>query len=412
MKTLISIFGLELILKNLNMKNIFLLLLCYCSFICCKKHKELKISQFNETEIIKMETDTVKSIANEKYYELGKELLDECFVTPSNIDFENKIKEIFSREINLKNQPELILGEHEDSEIALKGYNYIIPSFYNFQYGESEKDVSIKIYKEIGLDKELCKYNNMIFYNNSAATSYIKKHTPFLLINLATKYGYTDNKNWLKFAFSKSKLNEPDVLESFLFDVECRGEWRGESGDCNTISTLRKDMLNKMIEYGAELSQLHLVANMVANGNQEMYKEDKEEIYNYLMAHCYAAGQSGMIEYLYDTNPKIKEVFKKNNYYGVEGLAEYTNETYLPKDKRFGIGSSDPDPYDGYGVINDPDGYTNMREGKGTSHPVVRKVLEGEKFAIERKEKEWWLIVLADGTKGWIHKSRIKIISE
>ena len=105
-------------------------------------------------------------------------------------------------------------------------------------------------------------------------------------------------------------------------------------------------------------------------------------------------------------------MFQKNNYYGVEGLREYTNESYIPKDKRFGLGSSDPDPYDGYGVINDPDGYTNMREGKGTNHPVVRKILEGEKFAIERKENDWWLVVLADGTRGWIHKSRVNIVTE
>ena len=72
----------------------------------------------------------------------------------------------------------------------------------------------------------------------------------------------------------------------------------------------------------------------------------------------------------------------------------------------------DPDPYDGYGVINDPDGYTNMRKGKGTNHPVIRKILEGEKFAIERKETEWWLVVLFDGTRGWIHKSRVKIVAK
>ena len=167
-----------------------------------------------------------------------------------------------------------------------------------------------------------------------------------------------------------------------------------------------------MLDYGAELSQLSTIANKVSNGSQDSYEEDTNELYNYLMAHCYAAGQPGLIEYLYDTNPKMKTVFKENGFYGVEGLEEYTNDLYIPQDQRYAIGSLDPDPYEGYGVINDPDGFSNMRSGKGRNYPITKKILKGEKFAIDRKENDWTLIVLADGTRGWIHSSRINIIKE
>lgn len=393
------------------MNKIFLLVIVFCfSFASCNTGIEGK--QVNPKEVAKMDTDTVEKTANKKYFDLGKKMLSECFNFTDDLNFKNKVKELFLIDLDLNARQDVVLGIHDDSELALNGYNYIIPSFYNFQYGESEKEVSIKIYKQIGLDKEVCAYNNMIFYNDIQSTSFIKKKHPEFLINLVKIYGYSGNKDWLQFSFSKSELYKPEVLEAFLFDIKCRGEWRGESGDCNTIVTLRKDMLAKMIEYGAELSQLHLVANMVSNGNQEMYSENTDELYNYLIAHCYAAGQSGIIEYVYDTNPKMKDVFRKNNYYNIEGLEEYTNELYTPTDQRYGIGSLDPDPYLGYGVINDPDGYTNLRDGQGTNTPVVKKIVKGEKFAIKSKKDEWWLVVIADGTQGWIHKSRITITED
>jgi len=65
-----------------------------------------------------------------------------------------------------------------------------------------------------------------------------------------------------------------------------------------------------------------------------------------------------------------------------------------------------------YGIINDPDGYTNMREGKGTDYAIVKKVFDDEKFTIQRNDGDWSLVRLMDGTSGWIHGSRITIVSE
>lgn len=64
-----------------------------------------------------------------------------------------------------------------------------------------------------------------------------------------------------------------------------------------------------------------------------------------------------------------------------------------------------------YAVINDSDGYTNLREKPTTKSKVIRKILEDEKFQIIEKKNDWWLIKeLKNGKKGFIHKSRIKII--
>lgn len=65
------------------------------------------------------------------------------------------------------------------------------------------------------------------------------------------------------------------------------------------------------------------------------------------------------------------------------------------------------------GIINDPDGYTNIRSGKGTTYEVIGKVTEGEQFRyFADPESNWWAIetIPNDGTplKGFVHKSRIQ----
>jgi hypothetical protein len=65
------------------------------------------------------------------------------------------------------------------------------------------------------------------------------------------------------------------------------------------------------------------------------------------------------------------------------------------------------------GVINDPDGYTNVRLKPDTSAPVVAKVNKGEVFTYETEGvpqyPKWLKVTLPSGTSGWMHSSRIVI---
>lgn len=60
------------------------------------------------------------------------------------------------------------------------------------------------------------------------------------------------------------------------------------------------------------------------------------------------------------------------------------------------------------GIINDPDGYTNLRSGKGANFEIARKIREGEKFEFEADSTNWWPVTAEDGTQGYIHKSKIQ----
>ena len=62
------------------------------------------------------------------------------------------------------------------------------------------------------------------------------------------------------------------------------------------------------------------------------------------------------------------------------------------------------------GVIDDPDGYVNVRASQGTDSAIVAKVKEGEPFTFERVEgSDWAKVKLPSGKSGWMHSSRIRL---
>jgi uncharacterized protein YgiM (DUF1202 family) len=61
------------------------------------------------------------------------------------------------------------------------------------------------------------------------------------------------------------------------------------------------------------------------------------------------------------------------------------------------------------GVIDDPDGYVNVRKEKSADSAVIAKVKKNEPFEFECGQNTMWCKVkLASGVTGWMHYSRIK----
>ena len=63
--------------------------------------------------------------------------------------------------------------------------------------------------------------------------------------------------------------------------------------------------------------------------------------------------------------------------------------------------------YDKY-YISDPDGYTNVREGKSTSSKIITTVDSGLPIRVLDTTGNWWQVMTKDNEIGYIHKSRIK----
>jgi hypothetical protein len=61
-------------------------------------------------------------------------------------------------------------------------------------------------------------------------------------------------------------------------------------------------------------------------------------------------------------------------------------------------------------VIDDPDGFTNIRSGRSTKAAIIGKVLEGEKFLTYQQPGSWWRVRKADGTTGFMFRKYIRLI--
>ncbi len=62
------------------------------------------------------------------------------------------------------------------------------------------------------------------------------------------------------------------------------------------------------------------------------------------------------------------------------------------------------------GVIDDPDGFVNLRAGKSADAVVVAKVKTGETFTFASDhDPDWYKVTLPSGKSGWMHLSRIRL---
>ena len=61
-------------------------------------------------------------------------------------------------------------------------------------------------------------------------------------------------------------------------------------------------------------------------------------------------------------------------------------------------------------VIDDPDGYTNVRSMKSSSSDIVTKVYKGEEFYTYVQDGNWWQIRTKEEKVGYMHVSRIRIL--
>lgn len=63
-------------------------------------------------------------------------------------------------------------------------------------------------------------------------------------------------------------------------------------------------------------------------------------------------------------------------------------------------------------MINDPDGYVNVRADKSTDSEILFKIKETEFFLCEPTADNWWKIDNFYTKTGFVHKSRIQLIKD
>lgn len=62
-------------------------------------------------------------------------------------------------------------------------------------------------------------------------------------------------------------------------------------------------------------------------------------------------------------------------------------------------------------IIIDPDGFTNVRNGKGTDNAIIYALRTNENFKVFPTTEKWWGVKLSNGSSGYILNDRVKIIN-
>ena len=62
-----------------------------------------------------------------------------------------------------------------------------------------------------------------------------------------------------------------------------------------------------------------------------------------------------------------------------------------------------------YGIVDDKDGWVNLRESPNISAPVVVKVLNGTNLEIIGKNDNWYKVYTESGRIGFVYKDRLLI---
>jgi hypothetical protein len=60
-------------------------------------------------------------------------------------------------------------------------------------------------------------------------------------------------------------------------------------------------------------------------------------------------------------------------------------------------------------VINDSDGYTNVRSGQGSKYDIIDRIAQNEVFYTIPQQSDWWPVRTKDNKLGYMHQSRIRI---
>ena len=63
-------------------------------------------------------------------------------------------------------------------------------------------------------------------------------------------------------------------------------------------------------------------------------------------------------------------------------------------------------------MINDPDGYTNVRARPDKSAPLVDKVNDGEQFTVLKQAGNWCQVETQNGKTGYMHQSRVRFLTQ
>ena len=188
-----------------------------------------------------------------------------------------------------------------------------------------------------------------------------------------------NEKELLEFLYKNS--NKAKVTPSHYFDE--LSEWDLSN---NTLKQKMKILFKNDKNLNQKLKELEEARVFIYEDTLEDVKDDYQE-YHYV--------DGPRLEYLVHRGDlEVKEIILKILKDPKISKSDKENiEVYLKYYKYY---------------ISDPDGYTNVREGKSTSSKIIATVDSGLPIRVLDTTGNWWQVMTKDNEIGYIHKSRIK----
>ncbi|TPN84521.1 hypothetical protein [Aquimarina algicola] len=393
-------------------KNKVLIFLCFTLlFFSCKKNQEQSRNQVESNSTIKLVSENIPKVMdttkkkifdpkNESLKDIetslipvAEKFLKQCddFKPLPYPEFRKQIQKIYGIDIDEYSSTIFPMSYRFIPDIILKEQRIVID----------------EMMIEDNTPSYFCDYNNLIFYEDQKIIHKFKTKRKEDLRHLVQRYGYSGNKTILSSAFSQIDFYSKPDLDELLFDVV------KIDGEKEVKSSLRKELFKKVYEYtDGDFPIETYMEDMILNPKSYV-EADKTLAFIMNTGIDRELPKWGLPEYIYDLFPEYLEKMEKANYYGFETLREYSKISYgnKPKDDKH------PKPVYSKALINDPDGYTNVRNIKGE---ILFKIQDGEEFMVSKDgknrigdsyKKDWWFVAFK-GKNGWIHKSRVEIINE
>jgi len=357
------------------MKNISLVLLY--SFLLSCTGKESKLHLQNIIEIISLK-DAPYNITDEgdgtksNYDDLSPEFINKAkkvleqrkFQFPDENTFNQKILDIFS--FNLKDYKNSIIALRPAMfpEVAIKENKFIFIQ----DAGAAEPEF-------INPDL-LYHFNSYVFYNTPVSYVWLQTNNSNLLYDLVVYYGYNTDKKLVESVFKKFDFNSLSDMEQLIF-IDSGGYKKLKKQIFDDIETIIYKGKVEDFSYAKEGNgylRIGDIINKISSSPKEYFEPEKT--ISYLFERELRVGIQGNIESYLNKNPKYNSNLEKNKFYDLPTLKDYVKYIYQ-KESNTNF------------IIQDSDGFTNLRKDKNSSSQILQKINTGEQIEVLDQNGDW-----------------------
>ncbi|TDO94964.1 SH3 domain-containing protein [Flavobacterium sp. 245] len=376
------------------MKKIIILIIVTSLIISCN----------SKTKKEEMESSKPTKLYQDKLYEryiplMNKLLNDNNYKYPNHEDFRNKVINYFGVDIDTSDYNDVDIP---NLAIAISSERFI--DTYSLDRGniDGAGDAFSEILKEgtgNEFNKDFIYYNKILFYDDIQTISKIINDTD-RLENIVIYFDYEKND-----LLNKNTINKIKNIDDFNDEFKFHLLWYNNKSKSEIIrKKMISDIAGKNSDFIIDLSYF-------------LFKK-KTDIKNSISDKLFYETLGYLLEVVLkihddeDTETNMAYRALNNLYEDDSNLLNKLQDFNFPMIQKYtkiyrAIKSEEQSI--SFGIINDQDGYTNLRKERSSDSEVIQKINTGDSVEILDNSGDWWLVQTKEGKKGYVYKTKIKI---